>query len=131
MPQRLVVSLRGVLPPEPDGGARYLARALDLKKRAEALGATLCAWSALTFSFEFDPDELDQAAALAVVALQGAEGERLGAGIAEGEMSVVSEGSLTVLSWGPALVTAVALSRDARPGEVLIDPELFLRREVE
>src|SRR5262249_3689377 len=121
MPLRLVVSLRGVLSPDPEGGARYLARALDLKKRAEALGATLCAWSALTFSFEFDPDELEQAAALAVVALHGAAEERFGAGIAEGEMSVVSEGSFAVLSWGPALVAAVALSRDARPGEVLIE----------
>jgi hypothetical protein len=131
MPQRLVVSFRGVIQPDPEGGARYLARALDLKKRAEALGATLSAWSAQTFSFDFDPDELEEAAALAVVALEGSAEERFSAGIAQGEMSIVGEGSFAVLSWGPALVTAVALARDARPGEALIDPDLFRRREVE
>src|SRR3954469_15416679 len=106
MPDRIVVCFRGTVPP---GGEKiYLERALALKQRAEALGATLCAWSALTFSFDFDPDELEQAAALAVVALHGAPEERFGAGIAEGEMSVVGESSFAVLSWGPALVAAVA-----------------------
>src|SRR4051812_7609572 len=113
MPQRLVVSFRGVVQPDAEGGARYLARALDLRKRAEALGGTLCAWSAQTFAFDFDPEELEEAAALAVVGLEGPPDDRLSAGIGEGEMSVVGEGSFAVLSWGPALVTAVALARDA------------------
>src|SRR5262245_46088387 len=125
MPQRLVVSFRGVIHPDPEGGARYLARALDLKKRAEALGGTLCPWSVQTFSFVVDPDELGEAAALAVAALEGSAEERFSAGIAQGEMSLVGDGSFAVLSWGPSLVTAVALARDARPGEALIDPDLF------
>jgi hypothetical protein len=133
MPQRLVVSFRGVVRPEPGGGQSYLQRAIALKKRAEALGATLCAWSAQTFSFDFDPSELEEAVVLAMHAFEGPVVEaRLGAGIAEGEMRAIGDaGSLAVLSWGPPLVAAVALSRQAEPGEVRIEPELLVRREAE
>src|SRR3954466_4153408 len=111
MPLRLVVSLRAVWPPDPEGGARYLARALDLKKRAEALGATMCAWSAQTFSFDFAPDDIEEAVALAVLAASEetpSPEERFGVGLSEGMLDAVGQGSsLAVLSWGRPLVTAV------------------------
>lgn len=155
MPQRLVVSFRGVISPEPEGGQRYLARALAMKKRAEALGATLCAWSAQTFSFALDPGELEEAIALAALVLEepanaeprptspgpanaeprpaspeniSAE-EPWSAGLAEGETSPIGTGgSFAALSWGPALVTAVGLAEDAQAGEVLLDLDLIAQR---
>jgi hypothetical protein len=51
--------------------------------------------------------------------------ERFGIGIAEGEMSTVGEGgSFASLSWGLPLCAAVALAREARAGEVLLDADL-------
>jgi hypothetical protein len=114
---------------DPEGGARYLDRALSTKKRAEAHGATLCAWSAWTFSFVLDPDELEEAMTLASLAFEESD---FGVGMAEGEMSAVGErGSLAGLAWGLPLVAAGALSRAAGAGEVLIDPEMLARCEAE
>ena len=135
MPLRIVISFRGALALDPEGGARYLERALTTKKRAEAHGATLCAWSAWSFGFALDHDELEEALTLASIALEdtGPDGSPgLGVGVAEGEMSAVGErGSLAGLAWGLPLVTAGALSRAAGAGEVLIDGELFARRAAE
>ncbi len=135
MPLRIVISFRGALALDPEGGARYLERALTTKKRAEAHGATLCAWSAWSFGFALEPDELEEALTLASIAFEddGADGgSRLGVGVAEGEMSAVgSRGSLAGLAWGLPLVEAAALSRAAGAGEVLIDGELFARRAAE
>ena len=73
MPERVVVSFnvgrgstsriprRREETSDPSGGPGYLERAVALKKQAEALGARLCAWSAQTFSFEFEPDEIEEA----------------------------------------------------------------------
>lgn len=127
MPDRIVVCFRGTVP---RGGEKaYLDRALGLKQRAEAHGATLCAWSALTFSFDFDPDELEEAASLAALAEENIpEDERFGAGIAAGEMRTLGEGGgMAKLGWGAPLVAAAILSRDARAGEVLIDGEMLSR----
>jgi hypothetical protein len=127
MPDRIVVCFRGMVPP---GGEKiYLDRALALKQRAEAHGATLCAWSALTFSFDFDPDELEEATSLAALAQENIpEDERLSAGIAAGEMRTLGEGGgMAKLGWGAPLVAAALLSRDARAGEVLIDGEMLAR----
>src|SRR5262249_18068106 len=119
---------RGIVPIVASSGPNYLERALAMTKRAEALGATLCAWSASTFSFDLSPDELEEAVSLGVLAAEEdgipAE-ERFCVGISQGMMNGVGEGgSLAVLSWGRPLVVAVSLSRIARPGEVLIDPDL-------
>ncbi len=129
MPERVVVSFRGEVPHKTAGGGpSYLERALALKKQAEALGATLCAWSAQTFSFDFAPDEIEEAIALASLAADergGPPGERFGAGVSQGMLDTVGEGgSLAVLSWGRPLLAAVSLARVARPGEVLLDPDL-------
>ncbi|WP_437279501.1 hypothetical protein WME90_02795 [Sorangium sp. So ce375] len=110
------------------GDASYLPRALALKKRAEALGATLCAWSAQTFSFEFTPDDSEEAVLLAALAAEDAAvhpDARFAVGIAQGEMTYVSEaGRFTALSWGQPLLVAVMLARVALPGDVLLDPAL-------
>src|SRR5262249_10246111 len=46
-------------------------------------------------------------------------------GISMGEMTpIAGAGGLASFSWGAPLVTAIALARIARPGEVLIDPEV-------
>jgi hypothetical protein len=131
MPDRIVVSFRGTVPP--GGEKTYLDRALALKQRAEAHGATLCAWSALTFSFDFDPDELEEATSLAALAQEKIpEDERFGAGIAAGEMRTLGEGGgMAKLGWGAPLVAAAILSRDARAGEVLIDGEMLVRFSAE
>ncbi|XXX77945.1 hypothetical protein WMF30_04125 [Sorangium sp. So ce134] len=117
---------------DPSGVARgeesYLARALALKKRAEALGATLCAWSAQTFSFEFTPEDIEEAVLLAALAAEDASvhpDARFAVGIAQGEMTYVGEaGRFTALSWGQPLLVAVMLARIALPGDVLLDPAL-------
>src|SRR5215831_7528115 len=136
MPQRIVVSFRGAIGHEPGAGADYLARALATKKRAEAHGAKLCAWSAQTFSFDLAPDELEEALALASMVLgdpAAAAGKAaVMVGVAQGELSLVdSGGSFAALSWGPPLVTGVALAREAAAGEVLLDHELLVARSSE
>ncbi len=129
MPERIVISFRGALALDAVGGAAYLERALSTKKRAEAHGATLCAWSAWTFAFAFDPDELEEALTLATIAF---EDRTLGVGAAVGEMSAVGErGSLAGLAWGLPLVTSSALSRAAGGGEVLLAEDLFQARAAE
>jgi hypothetical protein len=131
MPERIVVSFRGAVPGDEAAGARYLERALAMKTRAEAHGATLCAWSAMTFSFCFEPDELEEAVALATVVFDDDE-TGLCAGIAEGELAPVGgRGSVAGLSWGMPLVHATALSRAARAGEVLAHEAFFTRHRVD
>ena len=121
MPPRVVVSFRGAVSADEASGERYLARALAMKQRAEAHGATLCAWSAWTFSFCFEPDEIEEAVTLAISVFEDLTAS-LCAGVAAGELREVGErGPLAGLAWGLPLVSAVALSRAARGGEVLVD----------
>ena len=125
MPRRIIVSFRGAVPATPADGARYIAQALAMKQRAEAHGATLCAWSALTFSFCFELDELEEAVRLAAMVFDD-DGSGLAAGLVEGDLESIGErGSLAGLAWGMPLVRATSLSRAARPGEVLADQHFF------
>ena len=131
MSPRVVVSFRGAVPADPAGGERYLDRALAMKQRAEAHGATLCAWSAWTFSFCFEPDELEEAVTLATSVFEDVTAS-LCAGLAEGDLVSVGErGTLAGLAWGLPLVSATALSRAARGGEVLLDAAFWARHERE
>ncbi len=121
MAERIVVSLHlhAASPSE-----SYLRRALAAKKRAEALGATLTAWGADSFAFDFGAEEVEEAIDLALATFDDKSlGEpRFGAGVAFGELRRISTGtSLAMLGWGPALVTSARLARSAEPGEVLID----------
>src|SRR5262245_6182813 len=95
MPERIVVSFRGIVPVGASGGPNHLERALTMKKRADALGATLCAWSASTFSFDLSPDELEEAVSLAMLATQE-EGvpleRRFSVGLSQGSLTSVGDG---------------------------------------
>ena len=139
MPERVVVSFNvgrgstGGIPLRREeagdpSGAGYLERAVALKKQAEALGARLCAWSAQTFSFDFEPDEIEEAISLAQMAEGdhgGAPEQRFGVGIAQGMLDGLDDGSSRMmLSWGRPLLMAVVLARVARAGEILVDPDL-------
>lgn len=129
MPRRIVISFRGVSPTTPADGARYIAQALATKKRAEAHGATLVAWSASSFSFSFEPDELEEAVRLAAMVFEESRVPTFSAAIAAGDLAPVGErGSVAGLAWGLPLVRAVTLSRSARPGEVLLDDVFFADR---
>ncbi len=112
--------------------SHYLTRARALTTRAEALGATLCAWSALTMAFAWDPDGLEEAVDL-VTTLTGDAGDASpgepptpwACGIAQGELEPLADtGSRADLAWGTALVIALALSRIAKYGEVLVHGSL-------
>lgn len=121
MAERIIVSLHlHVASPSES----YLRRALAAKKRAEALGATLTAWGADSFSFDFGAEEVEEAIDLALATFDDKSlGEpRFGAGVAFGELRRINTGtSLAMLGWGPALVTSARLARSAEAGEVLID----------
>lgn len=107
--------------------AGYLPRARLLAQRAEALGATLAAWSAVTMAFAFESDGLEEAVDLvATIAGEGVEpAARWASGIARGPMEplgIAGAGARSDLAWGEALVLSLTLSRIARAGEVLVHP---------
>jgi hypothetical protein len=117
----------------PPGGLRtgpeshYLERARAICTRAEALGARLIAWSAATFAVAWDPDSIEEAIVLALGVHDGAAPPALAwaCGVAEGEIEPFDAGGGRVaLSWGDALVAAVALARAAHSGEVLVDGDV-------
>lgn len=113
------------------GFSEYLPRARALTQRAEALGATLAAWSALTLAFSWDPDAAEEAVALAASLREDAmtEADTWACGIAQGDMQLLAHsGARADLAWGVPLVVALTLSRIARPAEVLLDAS-FLQRE--
>ncbi|WP_394839917.1 hypothetical protein LVJ94_23800 [Pendulispora rubella] len=108
-------------------GARvYLARARELMQRAEALGATLVSWAALSLAFAWDSDAIEEAIHLAITADEDTapEEETWACGIAQGAMEPLAGSSSSAqrsgLAWGEPLVIALALSRTARGGEVLL-----------
>lgn len=107
----------------------YLERARTLMTRAEALGATLVAWSATTLAFAWDPESIEEAIVLATSLREGVspanEDHAWACGVAEGEMHLVApNGQRANLAWGEPLVAAVSLARIAKPGEVLLDGDV-------
>jgi hypothetical protein len=109
----------------------YLARARALTSRAEALGATLAAWSATTLAFAWDVDAVEEAIEFAVSLRDEAPAPERSwtCGIAEGPMEPLAAGGRGELAWGAPLVLAVALARVARPGEVLLDADVSALRD--
>jgi hypothetical protein len=129
MAERIVVGfLTQVGSVSPESADVYAGRLVELRKKAEALGGRLCALGSQSVAFDFAVDDLEEAISLATSARESEPAEAAGlnpwhVAIAQGEMTPMAEaGSLALPSWGPPLVTAIALARIARPGEVLIDP---------
>lgn len=122
MAERIVVSLSlGVADP---ANAGYLRRALAARRRAEALGASLTAWGAESFAFDFAPEQVEEAVDLALATFEdrALTDVRFGAGIAFGEvLRLTTGGTPGTLGWSEALVAASRLARRAEPGEVLVD----------
>jgi hypothetical protein len=133
MAERVVVGFLTHAHSADAGGAEaYFARVIALRKKAEAHGARLCACEARSVAFDFAPDEVDEAIDFATSVTEQAarDGDasalpHCGVGIAEGQMRVVADtGASAAFAWGPPLVTAMALARIARSGQVLADPAL-------
>ncbi len=129
MSERIVVSCRmngeEVARPE----SRYLDRARALTQHAEALGATLAAWSATTMAFAWDNDSLEEAVQFACKANgpDGAREKTWACAIARGELVPLADDKgdrargRADLAWGEPLVAAVILARAARAGEVVVE----------
>jgi hypothetical protein len=124
--ERIVVAFHASPELLRDINAGYFEHAQSIRTSAEVYGASLCAWGGETLAFDFGPDELDEAISFAVEHTHEKLSDlRMGVGIAQGKLrDLTDRGSLTGLSWGTATVLAEQLARLARPGEVLLDPEL-------
>ncbi len=108
------------------GLGSYLERTRALLPSAEAFGASLIAWSATTFAVGFDAESIEEAVSFSLEAQKDGTGDATWAcGIAEGELELIAaNGQRADLAWGIPLVTAVSLSRIARPGEILVDGDV-------
>ncbi|MDI3286166.1 hypothetical protein [Polyangium sp. 15x6] len=123
MAERIVVSFHGPSGPEAGSGSGYLERALAIRKRAEAHGGALCAWGGEAYSFDFAAEALDEALGFTLEQVAEAQdAEPLRIGIAQGEMQAL--GTPSGLGWGQALLRAERLAAIARPGDVLLDPDV-------
>lgn len=126
MQERIVVAFHGSPQLLRDSNAGYFEHALSIRTSAEVYGASLCAWGGETFAFDFGPDELDEAISFAVEHVHDKHADiRLSVGVAQGNVRELADrGSVMGLSWGTTTVLAEQLARLARPGEVLLDPEM-------
>ncbi len=125
MAERIVVGFwmtpPGIAPPD---GRDYLERARALTQRAEALGATLAAWGAVSLAFSFDAESIEEALTLAAVIEEEAPKHETPwqCGIAQGAMELLAAtGTRAELAWGAPLVAAATLARIAEPADVLLD----------
>lgn len=118
----VVVSVRMTHAGAQAGAASYLDRARAVMARAEALGATLAAWSAQSMAFVWESDSLEEAILFVQSLREDAPSAELAwsSGVAEGEMREIAAGRGS-LSWGEPLVLAESLARIAEPGEALVD----------
>ena len=107
----------------PNDPASFPHRAVRVAKRAEPLGGKLSAFGPRMISFAFQEGDVEEAVALAAQVVR--DEPRMMAGLSQGDLVPIQEDdTFASLSWGPALAVAVALAESAKPGEVLIDPEL-------
>lgn len=126
MQERIVIVFHGSTASLQDPNAGYFEHVLAIRTSAEVYGASLCAFGGETFAFDFGPDELDEALSFAIEHVHDKHNDiRFAVGIAQGNLRELSDrGVHTGLSWGRALVLAEQLARLARPGEVLLDPDM-------
>jgi hypothetical protein len=131
MTSSIVVAFRA-LPPQGAAEA-VLAGVRLLTEQAAAMGGRLVTFGASVYSFEFDESSVVDAIELAIsVALDSVPDMSFGVGVSEGELARDRDATVgATLVWGPSVARAVALSRTARHGEVLLDPGLSAVRDGE
>src|SRR5690606_28675641 len=94
---------------------------LPLFERAIALGGRLIGWSGRSITADFSWDGLYDAIDFLVDAPLAPD---LAAGISHAELKVVYDGARVAFVLGRPLRVAVHLAQLARPGEVLLTPDL-------
>lgn len=94
-----------------------------LADRATALGGRLVGWHEGVLSVDFAPDGLQDAVDFLV---DEPLATSLSCGMAHGELSTCVESHRMALCTGEVLQVAAALAEFARPGEVLVSPELVV-----
>jgi hypothetical protein len=83
-----------------------------------AVGGERISWGADRYAFDLDPDDFPLV--LRQLIATQLEHPEHGVGIGCGELTARDEG----IVWGRALVVASALASSAKPGEILLDPQL-------
>ncbi len=122
---RLVVCVRFRPPADPDADVSAeqswgpLLR--PLAERATALGGRIVGWQPGGISVDFAVDGLQDAVDFL---LDEPLSPELSCGLTHGELTTITGSSRMALCTGGALVTAEQLAEFARPGEVLVSPEL-------
>lgn len=126
MMERLVVYVRYLPSLDPDMPREerdllWYQLAGPLFDRASALGGRLIAWGKEFVTVDFSWDGLYDALDFLLDAPLAPE---LACGLCHGPVTVLHEGGRVAPSVGPALLLAQDLAELARPGEVLVSPEL-------
>jgi hypothetical protein len=122
---RLVVCVRFRPPADPDADVSaeqaWSQLLRPLAERATALGGRIVGWQPGGISVDFAVDGLQDAVDFL---LDEPLSPELSCGLTHGELATLTGGSRMALCTGAALVTAAQLAEFARPGEVLVAPEL-------
>jgi hypothetical protein len=131
MNERLVACVRWCPPEDPDETAEqrdqgWVNLGPPLFDRAVALGGRVVAWGYETLTVDFAWDGLYDAVDFLVDAPLAPE---LASGLALGAVQTISEHAQLALATGPGIKTAALLADLARPGEVLLSPEILVRSD--
>lgn len=113
---RLVVCLRYAA--VESEASHYLAVARKVEAAMAAVGGERISWGADRYAFELDP--VDFPLVLRQLIARQLDLPEHGVGVGIGPLSGHAEGT----AWGRALVVASALATSAKPGEILLDPQL-------
>jgi hypothetical protein len=116
MSERLVVCLRyAAIESE---SQHYLGVARRVEAALSAVGGERISWGADRYAFELDPDDFPLV--LRQLIATQLELPEHGVGIGIGQLV----GQTEAMAWGRPLVVASALASSAKPGEILLDPQL-------
>lgn len=107
----------------------HFERARRVRDHAAALGGSVCAWGPDGFAIELLAECFEETLVLVAQAIdEASQTPDLGGfsiGISQGAMAPLSDPNpFGALGFGTPLVIASGLARIARPGEVLLDPEM-------
>lgn len=124
---RLVVQVRWRPPLDPDASeeerdGQWADLAAPLFERAGALGGRMIGWGDQSITVDFSWDGLYDAIDFLVDAPLAPE---LSSGICHGEVDLVYDAGRLALATGAPIRQVTLLSTLARPGEVLVSPELI------